>query len=228
MMTGTQWPESMVHRRPSGAQHRESPETRRRQGRGRAGLNRPISIGSARFVAPTAPVMNHQVASQRAHLSLITPNAPSPTPHRSASPTPIHQAAERSSSHNTSASFPGRASGVTPTEELSPSVAVGSGVSPTERPVSLGTAPHAHGPYYDHSTGQWYEMFHPARTSLPSIASYRPRMDSGSLPPLSYALIPDVFGGTLTSSNYPPGQNDDSQDGVYGHLQHGHSSQFLN
>lgn len=238
-MTGNHSAESwsyIAHNRPP---HRESPEARRRQGRGRASLSRPISVGSARLVAPGPPIMNHQGTPQRPHLGMITPNAPSSTPHRTASPTweptPVGST-DSSSSHHTTGTLFGRAAGNgTATEEPSPSVAVGSGVNPAEpRPSSLGATHHTQGPYYDQSTDQWYEMFPngSGRTSLPSIATYRPRpMGSSSLPPLFYEHTPDSFSATSASmmnSNYHSGHVNGSQDGTYGHVQHRWSGQFLN
>ena len=197
-------------------------------------MNRPISVGSPRFVAPTAPIMNHHSSSQRAHLGLGTPTAPSSTPHRSSSPTPMQPGPEASSSHNTASSFSGRPSGPTSSaEEPSPSVAVGSGVGPSERSSSLGNLHHAQAPYFDHSSEGWYDMFasQSGRTSLPPIATYRPRPmgDSSALPPLFQEQIPDVFGGAATNQGFPTGQGDGSRDGTYGPLPTNRwSSQFPN
>lgn len=222
IMSSTQGSEAWSYTSNNRPPHRESPE-RRRNGRGRASLSRPISVGSARYVVPP---MNPPNAAQRAHLGLITPNAPSPTPHRSTSPAPMQQHGDGPSPRNIP--LPSRSSGAAQVEEPSPSVAVGSGVNP-ERPSSFGSSHHIPAPYFDHPNDQWYEMFpsHGGQTSLPSIASYRPRpMDSSSLPPLFHDQVPDGFGAS-TSMSYPV-QNDGAQDGTYGHSQHRWSGQYLN
>lgn len=235
-MTGSHASESWTYTAHNRPQHREAAEvSRRRQGRGRAGLNRPISVGSTgpssttRLVAPGAPIMSHQAYAPRAQLGAATPNAPSSTPHRSASPTPIPipQRTEVAPSHF------GRAAGNASTaEEPSPSVAVGSGVNPApeQRPSSLGSAHHAQGPYYDHSSDQWYALFPQGRTSLPPIASaYRPQLiDPSSLPPLFPEHAPASFSSGSANTNYSPGQGNGAPDGMYGHLQHRWSGQFLN
>lgn len=232
-MTGTQPGESWSYSSHNRAPQRDSPE-RRRQGRGRASFGRPTSVGSARFVTPSAPVMNHHAASQRSH-TLVSPTAPTPTPHRSASPTPAATAAEASSSRNANSSFAGHpASNSAAVEEPSPSVVVGSGVGPSERSSSLGNAPQIPPTYFDNSTDGWYDMLQSqsGRTSLPSIASYRPRpMDNSSpLPPLFQEQLPDGFGGGLTASNFSQAGNvEGPREGTYGHAPtHRWSGQFLN
>jgi hypothetical protein len=230
IMTGNPSSESWSYTSHNRGPHRESPE-RRRQGRGRASFGRPISVGSARFVAPGAPAMNHQGASQRAH-ALVTPNAPNPTPHRSSSPTPLRTEGGASSSHIAGPSLSGQPSGTANTaEEPSPSVAVGSGVVPDQRSSSLGNVPQIPQPYFDHSTDGWYDAFpsHGGRTNLPPIANYRPRPmnDSSALPPLFHEQIPDGFGGPPTNPSFPPGQTEGPRDGSYAHFQNRWSSQFL-
>jgi hypothetical protein len=116
---------------------RESPESRRRQARGRAGLGRPTSVGSARFVASSGPPNPQSV--QRAHLQTITPNTlntvPPNAPRRSitpglnrqpstgSAPTPVTPPRSRLS----------EASSLSSSEEVSPPVAVGSGVASGEQ-----------------------------------------------------------------------------------------------
>jgi hypothetical protein len=239
MTTGNQASESWSYSSHNRVSQRESPETRRRQGRGRAGLSRPISVGSARYVAPT---MNHHSASQRAHLGLVSPNAPSPTPHRSTSPGQMQQGSGGSSPpRSIGIPFPGRPLSIAvSTEEASPLVVIGSGVSASEGSSSLGATRHSHGPYYDQSTDQWSEVFpqhltHNGRTNLPPIANYRlPPMDTRSLPPLfhEHQRIQDGSAGnsqtSMGSPNYPSGQSDSSQDSSNRGVQHRWSGQFLN
>lgn len=151
---------------PNRSSPREPPEYRRRQPRGRAGIGRPTSVGSARFISPN---MNHQNAP-RAHLQNITPNfhgATSP-PRRSITPgLPRHNATGSSGSsgsiaHSTvqtpprNSRLPGPSSSL---EEASPPVAVGSGIAAGERqapPMSLLNRPSSLSEY---ANSQWSDPF---------------------------------------------------------------------
>jgi hypothetical protein len=128
VMRGSGAPDTWSYSPPN--RSRESPENRRRQARGRAGLGRPTSVGSARLVSSNP--QNPQTVL-RAHLQSITPNtlntAPVNAPRRSITPglsrqpstgsPPIVTTPPRSRLSESSSSS---------SEEASPPVAVGSGV----------------------------------------------------------------------------------------------------
>lgn len=136
---------------------RESPENRRRQARGRAGLGRPTSVGSARLVSSNPPNPPHNL---RTHIQSITPNTlntiPANAPRRSITP-----ALDRQPSAGSAPTV------VTPprsrlsqalsssSEEASPPVAVGSGVAPGDSH----STPSAARTYRDYMQNRWADPY---------------------------------------------------------------------
>jgi hypothetical protein len=141
--TNTCWPEVMslgAIPPPNRSAPADSPESRRRQARGRVGnsrsahmLGRPTSTGSAtRWMNPAT---NHQITSQRSHNFSTTPSNYNTTAGQRRSITP---GLPRQNSGNTAPSpnttpprfreTPGISSSTSSPEEASPPVAVGSGV----------------------------------------------------------------------------------------------------
>jgi len=132
--------ESWGYSPPNRSSPADSPESRRRQARGRVGnsrsahmLGRPTSTGSAtRWMNPAT---NHQITSQRSHNFSTTPSNYNTTAGQRRSITP---GLPRQNSGNTAPSpnttpprfreTPGISSSTSSPEEASPPVAVGSGV----------------------------------------------------------------------------------------------------
>jgi hypothetical protein len=227
-MTGSQASESWTY---TSHNRVTSPETRRRQGRGRASLNRPMSVGSARVVSPTSPITNPPNTSQRAHPGLMAPNAPNPPPHESTSP---GQMQRRSEGFSHGVSFSGRPTIIaTSAGEASSSI-----MRPAVEAPSLEHLMH-YGPYHDHPADPWYEASqqqwnNSGRASLPVTGHLlAPILNARPLPTSFHEQhhIPDVFPGhpqtSMGSSNYPSGQGDGSQDDRSRRLQQRWSAQFL-
>jgi hypothetical protein len=130
-MRGSGAPDAWSHSPP---RPRDS-ENRRRQARGRASLGRPTSVGSAHQARLVAPIPPNPTNAERPRLQSITPNTldsnPTTGPRRSITPGSTRQHSTGSvpiavtplRNRLSEASYP------SPSEEVSPPVAVGSGVA---------------------------------------------------------------------------------------------------
>jgi hypothetical protein len=224
-----------------GGSQRDSPDSRRRQARGRAGLGRPTSVGSSRFVAA---ITNQQNTSQRAQLANFMPNTQtSGPPRRSATPGLGLQSSGGAPPSGMDVNLHNRALGITSSsEEASPSVAIGSGVASTTNPQ------HNHGPYSDQSVDQWSDPFgqrlnRNTGASFPSLARYRTTADdfdgralsleTGTRTPYHHDLqrLPDISATSNTrlsmeNLNQSAGQNGSLQNGTDRSLQNRWPRQF--
>lgn len=198
-MRGSMPPDSWSYSPPNRSSPRESPE-RRRQARGRVGLGRPTSIGSARFVAlstnpPNAQRVHLQNTSLNTHNTGATPRrAVTPgLPRSSGSAGSTTQTPPRNRLSETSSS----------SEEASPPVAVGSGVAAVERQVTSTTSQHHPGmTARDYMNNQWQDPFdifvaHGERGYFPPGRPSNSRTDMGQ----PGGAIP--FGARPTDSDLP-------------------------
>lgn len=227
-MTGSQASESWTY-----ASHNRvtSPETRRRQGRGRASLNRPMSVGSARVVSPSTPSTNPPNTSQRPHHGLMTSNTSNPPSQGTSSPGQVQR---RSEGFSHGSSFPGRPTALaTSLAEASSSLS-----RPAAEAPSLENLMH-YSSYRDHAADPWYEASqqqwnNSGRASLPATGHLlAPMVNSRPLPTTFHEQhhIPDTFSGhpqtSMGGSNYPSGPGDGSQHDRSRRLQQRWSAQFL-
>jgi len=178
-------PDSWSYQPPNRTPPRESPE-RRRQARGRIGVGRPTSVGSARFISPSSAHQNAQRALfQGIPLSSYTAGV---TPRTSITPGLPRQTPTGSTGTNNRTL--GNPSSV---EEASPPVAVGSGITAGDRQMPTSTPPQRRSPASATSFADYFNNpaaaelgqslnqqdanhFNPGRTP-----SYRPGMGSRGL-----------------------------------------------
>jgi hypothetical protein len=190
----------------------DSPESRRRQARGRIGSNRaphmlgrPTSVGPARFTNPTT---NHTSALQRAQVLGITGNHGTSHAARRSTPSLTRQGSGGGSNPNTTQTTPPRNRLSASSEEASPPVVDGSNENSSERRSSQQQLRDLHRRMSESLGDQWDDPFGNRRSPSPSDGSnsavsatshdshianfeghsYRPRIYS-TAPPTSHAEL---------------------------------------
>jgi hypothetical protein len=151
---------------PNRSSPADSPENRRRQGRGRVGpnrathlLGRPTSLGSARFIIPPA---NPQNTSQRAFaLGISPPNFHNTgnMPRRSITPGLARQTSNPGYSSTTPPRNRLSSSLSSSSEEASPPVAIGSGVAAGERSTTPTATQQRQASSLDYSINEFADPF---------------------------------------------------------------------